>query len=100
MPRGSGGYPRGFNSPPDPNEKPKTVNITDQSGAKTTGRLLWITDFYVTLVDDAGVRRTIARSGDTPKVEITDPLQWHIEHLKKLTDKNMHDLTAYLVTLK
>ena len=48
----------------------------------------------------AGVRRTVARNGDVPKVEVTDPLQCHIEHMKKLTDKDMHDLTAYLVTLK
>lgn len=100
MPRGSGGYPRGFNSMPDPNEKPKTVTITPASGDKTTGTLLWITDFNVTFVDAAGARRTVARNGDVPKVEITDPLAWHIEHLKKLTDKDMHDLTAYLVTLK
>ena len=32
MPRGSGGYPRGFNSPPDPAEAPKTVTITPASG--------------------------------------------------------------------
>ncbi len=29
-----------------------------------------------------------------------DPLQWHLDHLRTLTDKDMHDLTAYLVTLK
>ena len=100
MPRGSGGYPRGFNSAPDPGEKPKTVTITPKSGEKITGTLLWITDFNVTLIDSSGVRRTVARNGDIPKVEVTDPLQWHIEHLKKLTDKDMHDVTAYLVTLK
>ena len=65
-----------------------------------TGTLLWITDFNVTLVDAAGARRTVARNGDVPKVEITDPLQSHLDHMKKLTDKDMHDLTAYLVTLK
>jgi cytochrome c oxidase cbb3-type subunit 3 len=61
---------------------------------------MWITDFNVTLVDASGIRRTIARDGDVPKVEVADPLAWHIQHLKQLTDKDMHDVTAYLVTLK
>jgi cytochrome c oxidase cbb3-type subunit III len=76
------------------------VIITQPSGETISGRLMWITDFYVTLTDASGVRRTVARSGDVPRVEVTDPLQYHIDHMKKLTDKNMHDLTAYLVTLK
>jgi mono/diheme cytochrome c family protein len=100
MPRGSGGYPRGYKSAPDPDEKPKTVVITQPSGEKITGNLMWITDFTVTLVDASGTRRTIARDGDVPKVEVTDPLAWHIQHLKRLTDKDMHDVTAYLVTLE
>jgi hypothetical protein len=100
LPRGNGGYPRGFNSPPDPNEAPRTVTITQPSGETIAGTLLWITDFNVTLTDGSGVRRTVARNGDVPKVEIKDPLQYHIDHMKKLTDKEMHDLTAYLVTLQ
>jgi cytochrome c oxidase cbb3-type subunit 3 len=100
LPRGSGGYPRGFNAPPDPSEAPRTVTITQPSGDTISGTLMWITDFYVTLTDASGVRRTVARNGDVPRVEITDPLQYHIDHMKKLTDKDMHDLTAYLVTLK
>lgn len=100
LPRGSGGYPRGFNSPPDPNEVPRKITITRPSGETITGSLMWITDFNVTLTDASGVRRTIARNGDVPRVEITDPVQYHIDHMKRLTDKDMHDLTAYLVTLK
>jgi hypothetical protein len=100
MPRGGGGYPRSFLSPPDPTEAPKTVVVTPAAGDVVKGRLLWITDFWITLVDDQGVRRTIARNGGVPKVEVTDPLAWHIEHMKTLTDKNMHDLTAYLAGLK
>ncbi|MEO8076355.1 MAG: c-type cytochrome [Acidobacteriota bacterium] len=100
LPRGNGGYPRGFNAPPDPNEAPRKVTITPSSGETVTGTLLWITDFNVTLIDSSGVRRTVARAGDVPRVEIADPLQYHIDHMKQLTDKDMHDLTAYLVTLK
>jgi cytochrome c oxidase cbb3-type subunit 3 len=100
MPRGNGGYPRSFNAPPDPAEASRTVTITQPSGETIAGTLLWFTDFNVTLTDPAGIRRTIARRGDVPKVVVVDPLQAHIDHLKILTDENMHNLTAYLVTLK
>ena len=100
LPRGNGGYPPSFNSPPDPNEAPRTVTVTQPSGENASGTLMWITDFNVTLTDATGVRRTFARNGDVPKVEVKDPLQWHLDHMRTLTDKDMHDLTAYLVTLK
>jgi cytochrome c oxidase cbb3-type subunit 3 len=35
-----------------------------------------------------------------PKVEITDPLDGHKKLWTTLTDKDMHDVTAYLVTVK
>jgi cytochrome c oxidase cbb3-type subunit 3 len=99
-PRDNGNYPPSFNSPPNPAEAPRTVTVTMANGDKVSGTLMWLTDFYVTLKDAAGVLRTIARSGDAPQVTVTDPLQYHLEHMRMLTDKNMHDLTAYLVTLK
>lgn len=100
MPRGRGGYPRSFLSPPDPAEAPRTVTITQPDGTKLSGALVWITDFYVAYTDASGIRRTVTRKGDVPRVEIVDPLQWHIQHMKTLNDKDMHDLTAYLVTLR
>lgn len=100
LPRGNGGYPPSFNSPPDPKDAARTVTVTQPSGETLSGTLMWITDFSVTLRDASGVRRTFARSGDVPNVEVKDPLQWHLDNLRTLTDKNMHDLTAYLVTLK
>ena len=100
LPRGNGGYPPSFNSPPDPRDAARTVAVTQPSGETISGTLMWITDFSVTLRDASGTRRTFARDGDAPKVEVKDPLQWHLDHLRTLTDKDMHDLTAYLVTLK
>ena len=35
-----------------------------------------------------------------PKVEVHDPIAPHRELLKVYTDKDIHDVTAYLVTLK
>jgi cytochrome c oxidase cbb3-type subunit III len=100
LPRGNGGYPASFNSPPDPKDAARTVTVTQASGETISGTLMWITDFTVTLRDASGARRTFARDGDVPKVVVKDPLQWHLDHLRTLTDKDMHDLTAYLVTVK
>ena len=99
-PRDNGNYPPSFNAPPNPSEAPRTVVVTLPSGDTFSGRLMWLTDFHVTLKDEAGLLRTIARHGDTPSVVVTDPLQYHLDHMRVLTDKDMHDLTAYLVTLK
>jgi cytochrome c oxidase cbb3-type subunit III len=99
-PRDNGNYPPSFNSPPNPSEAPRAVTVTLPSGETISGTLMWLTDFYVTLKNAAGLQRTIARNGDTPLVVVTDPLQYHLDHMRTLTDKTMHDLTAYLVTLK
>lgn len=47
-----------------------------------------------------GSLRTFRRVGDSPKVEVRDPLKGHRDLLGVYTDKNMHDVTAYLVTVK
>lgn len=80
--------------------KPSTVKITLPSGETVSGRLVTVDDFSVTLVDGSGLRRTFTRDNELPKVEITDPYQAHMDNFLKMTDKHMHDLTAYLVTLK
>jgi cytochrome c oxidase cbb3-type subunit III len=35
-----------------------------------------------------------------PRIDITDPLEGHKQLLSVLTDKDMRNVTAYLVTLK
>ena len=99
LPRAHGGYP----GPPDPKyplDAPRTVTVTPPSGQPISGELIRVSDYDVTLKDSTGARRTFARDGDTPKVVIKDPAQAHVDMLPKLTNKTMHDLTAYLVTLK
>jgi hypothetical protein len=91
---GRGGGGEGLNVPP------VTVTVTMPSGQKLQGRLERIDDFLVTLVDADGLSHTIRRDGDSPKVEIHDPLEPHKKLLGTYTDKDIHDLTAYLVTLK
>ena len=88
---------RGVTVPPPP---PATVKVTLPGGQVVTGRLVSVSDFFVTLVDGNGVRRTIDRDNDVPKVEISDPLEAHRQQMLVYTDRIMHDLVAYLVTLK
>ncbi len=93
----------GFGGPQRPvltHVPPTTVTVTLPSGEKVEGVLGRIDDFVVTLRQTDGVTRSIRRDGDTPKVEIHDPLQPHKDLLPTYTDKEIHDLTAYLVTVK
>jgi cytochrome c oxidase cbb3-type subunit III len=62
--------------------------------------LVRLTDFDVTIRDDGGRALSWLRSGNTTKVQVTDPLQGHIDLLPKYTDADIHDLAAYLATLK
>jgi cytochrome c oxidase cbb3-type subunit 3 len=78
----------------------ETVKITQPSGEVLQGRLIRMDDFSV-VFDQDGSRKTIERdSEDVPKVETTDPMQGHIQLLSRYTDSDIHNLTAYLVTLK
>src|SRR5579862_5883807 len=79
---------------------PVTVTVTLPSGEKVEGALGRIDDFIVTLTQPDGTTRSFRREGDTPKVEVHDPLKPHKELLPVYTDKNIHDVTAYLVTIK
>lgn len=79
---------------------PITVTVTLPSGEKVTGRLNRIDDFTVSLTDADGTPRSFERVGDKPQVEIHDPLAPHRKLLHTYNDKDIHDLTAYLVTIK
>lgn len=79
---------------------PVTVTVTQPSGEKVEGRLVLIDDFLVSLALPDGTIHTFRRNGDAPKVEVHDPLTAHRDLLSVYTDQAMHDVTAYLVTLK
>jgi len=77
-----------------------TATVTLANGEKVTGQLARLDNFFVTLLLDDGRLRTIRREGPLPKVEVKDPLEFHKNLPAILTDKDMHDVTAYLATLK
>jgi len=95
-----GGGRGGFGGGAPSNIPPTTVTVTSASGQKLEGRLNRIDDFIVIFTQADGTQRSVRRDGDTPKIEIHDPLKPHKDLLPEYTDKNIHDLTAYLVTVK
>jgi cytochrome c553 len=92
FPGAGGGRGRG-------NRPQTTVTVTMGDGTSTSGVLVGLDDFHVALRDKSGAYRSWAR---TPAMKIvkTDPYAAHIELLDRLTDKTMHDVVAYLESLK
>jgi cytochrome c oxidase cbb3-type subunit 3 len=83
-----------------PNRREVTVTVTLASGQKVEGRLGRIDDFIVTLTQADGTPRSFRRDGDVPRIDIRDPLDGHKKLLLVYTDTDMHNVTAYLATLK
>jgi len=88
-------YPRGGRGG---TPKPTTATVTPRTGPTVSGSLEFIDDFTIGLRDADGYYRSFSR--DAVKVDIQDPLTAHVQLLKQYTDKNFHDILAYLVTLK
>jgi cytochrome c oxidase cbb3-type subunit 3 len=93
----SGGVRRG--APPKQSSH-AMVTVAALSGENLQGELVQIDDFLVSLKLADGTIRTFRRDGDTPKVTVQDPMKGHKDLLSEYTDQNIHDVTAYLVTLK
>lgn len=96
---GRGGRGRGA-APGAPNPRAVIVTVTQPNGEKAEGRLLRLDDFYVALAETDGTVRSFTRRGAVPKIDIRDPLEPHRKLLAEYTNKDMHDVTAYLATLK
>jgi hypothetical protein len=77
-----------------------TVTVTLPSGETFSGTIDHIDDFTVSLRDSKNQFHSFTRNGDAPKVEVHDPLKIHTDMLRKYTDADIHNVTAYLATLK
>jgi cytochrome c oxidase cbb3-type subunit III len=89
--RGSGG---GVGSP-------ATVTLAD--GSKVEGTLVRKDDWLVILTLPDGTRKSMARTNGVPKVEVKDASAAHKKMVLELDDadnKRMHDVTAYLWSVK
>ena len=84
-----------------PSKSPvSTVVVSLASGQQLEGQLIRIDDFVVTLRAADATEYTIRRQGQTPKVEVRDPLRQHKDLLRIYTDKDIHNVTAYLESVK
>ena len=85
--------------PGDRKDGPQTTAVvTLPSGEQIKGQVVHADDFVVGLRDASGWYRSFAR--DRVKVELHDPLAAHGELLGKLTEADVHNLFAYLESLK
>ena len=91
--------PRGRGAGPGANPNAITVTITPASGSQIAGTLVEQSDFFLTVRLDDGTTRSVRRTPGL-KVVLTNPLQAHIDLLDVITDRQMHDLVAYLESLK
>jgi cytochrome c oxidase cbb3-type subunit 3 len=78
--------------------KRPSVTVTTSSGQTITGTLAYRDEFVIALTDADGWYR----SWPTRQVKFTvdDPLEGHVELLGRYTDSDMHDVLAFLRTLK
>jgi mono/diheme cytochrome c family protein len=75
------------------------VTVTPASGQPVTGTLVRIDNFTVSLRDAQGDYRSFTR-GPGVGVQVRDPLAAHHELLDQYTDDDIHDVVAYLWTLR
>ncbi len=66
-----------FGRTAEPSGKPITVTVTLPSGESFSGKLERMDDFTVSLMDSNGDYHSFIRNGDSPRVEIHDPIQAH-----------------------
>ncbi len=76
------------------------VTVTLASGEKVSGELIHMDEFYVSLRDSSGWNRTFSREDGKLKVDVSDPMAFHKEQLKKYTDADLHNVMAYLEAFK
>lgn len=98
--RGGRGAPAPVRAAPMTTRRETTVTVTLANGQKVEGRLERIDDFLVALTQADGTARSFRRDGDVPKVEVRDPLAAHRKLLSVYTDKDIHDVTAFLASVK
>lgn len=83
---------------PDKSAPPVELTVTLPNGQVITGTLKRQDDFNISMVDNTGEFHSWP--ADSVKYEIKDPLAGHRELLATYTDADMHNVLAYLVTLK
>lgn len=81
---------------PAPKRPEVTVILAD--GQKIVAPLAVEDEWTISIADAEGARKTYDKAA--VKYTIDDPLQAHFDQLGKYTDKDMHDVFAYVNSLK
>jgi cytochrome c oxidase cbb3-type subunit 3 len=81
-----------------PKHPKSKVTVTLASGETVTGTLEYLDEFTVGLTDPTGVYRS-SRTGDV-QYKVDAPVNAHVELFGKYTDADIHNLMAYLQTLR
>jgi cytochrome c oxidase cbb3-type subunit 3 len=81
-----------------PKHPKSKVTVTLASGQTITGTLDYLDEFTVGLIDPAGSYRSW-RTGDV-QYKVDAPVNAHVELFSKYTDADIHNLMAYLQTLR
>jgi len=76
-----------------------TATVKAPDGDVIAGRVTQLSDFRIVLVDGAGQTHVVDREPGV-EVQIDDPLASHQEMIMTLTNDDMHNVTAYLETLR
>jgi cytochrome c oxidase cbb3-type subunit 3 len=87
-------FPGFGGAPPNPTQ----VTVTLPSGERVSGTLITQNPFQIVLKDESGSPRSLSVEG--AKIEVHDPLEAHKKLIDTITDTEMHDVLAYLETLK
>ena len=91
--------------PPIPGQVPRRaqVQVMLKDGQSVSGTLERIDDFSVSVRTARGEYRSYARRGtgaDVASLTVDDPMSGHRRFWTTLTNEQMHDVTAYLATVK
>jgi cytochrome c oxidase cbb3-type subunit III len=81
-----------------PKDAKARMTVILRSGEKISGDRAYQDEFTVALRDASGVYRSWPAS--KVKVSVEDPAEAHVELMAKYTDDDIHNLMAYLQTLK
>jgi cytochrome c oxidase cbb3-type subunit 3 len=80
------------------NGRGATVTVTQPSGETVAGALAYRDEFTIALTDSSGRYRSWPARQIT--FSVNNPLDAHAEQLGKYTDDDMHNVLAYLQTLR
>jgi hypothetical protein len=83
----------------NPNSTAITATVKAADGTAISGRVVRVSDFRIELLDRAGKTHSIDRKPGVD-LELKDPLAPHQQLVMTLKNADLHDVTAYLDSLK